>query len=50
MAEAWDRICPPIGLRAPPATNVMVAPGSAVSRVSQRLHNAHSNDTDIVLG
>jgi len=23
-------MCPPIGFRAPPATNVMVAPGSAI--------------------
>lgn len=29
VAEAWDRMCPPIGLRAPPATKVIVAPGSA---------------------
>ncbi|KAF8841970.1 hypothetical protein BDN67DRAFT_473535 [Paxillus ammoniavirescens] len=27
--EECDRICPPIGLRAPPATKVIVAPGSA---------------------
>jgi hypothetical protein len=29
VAEQWDRTWPPIGLRAPPATKVIVAPGSA---------------------
>ncbi|TFL06062.1 hypothetical protein BDV98DRAFT_136911 [Pterulicium gracile] len=29
VADACERMWPPIGLRAPPATNVMVAPGSA---------------------
>ena len=35
VAEAWDRICPPIGFSAPPATKVIVAPGSAVHAGSQ---------------
>jgi hypothetical protein len=29
VAEACDKMWPPIGLRAPPATKVIVAPGSA---------------------
>jgi hypothetical protein len=32
VAEAWDKIWPPMGFSAPPATNVIVAPGSAVLR------------------
>jgi len=34
VADAWERICPPIGFKAPPATNVMVAPGSARESVN----------------
>jgi hypothetical protein len=33
VADACERICPPMGLSAPPATKVMVAPGSAVKGV-----------------
>lgn len=29
VADACDRMWPPIGFSAPPATNVIVAPGSA---------------------
>lgn len=34
VADACERICPPMGLRAPPATKVMVAPGSAMQNVN----------------
>ena len=31
VADAWERIWPPMGFKAPPATNVIVAPGSAIA-------------------
>ena len=33
VADACDKMWPPIGFSAPPATNVMVAPGSATHGV-----------------
>ncbi|KIL71708.1 hypothetical protein M378DRAFT_155314 [Amanita muscaria Koide BX008] len=36
VADAWDRIWPPMGFSAPPATNVMVAPGSATDGQSSQ--------------
>ena len=33
VADACDKMWPPIGFSAPPATNVMVAPGSAMHGV-----------------
>lgn len=49
VADACDKMWPPIGFNAPPATNVMVAPGSAthgVGVVSERVRrNRHGTDT-----
>lgn len=37
VADACERICPPIGFKAPPATKVIVAPGSAAVHLSYSL-------------
>lgn len=42
MDDACDRIWPPIGLSAPPATKVIVAPGSATIQTSYGERQAHA--------
>jgi hypothetical protein len=47
VADACERICPPIGLSAPPATKVIVAPGSA--EVTQVSMESEQKDRGITL-
>ena len=53
VADACDKMWPPIGFSAPPATKVMVAPGSATHGVGGGeldKHIATDIGTDTVLG
>ena len=51
VADACDKMWPPIGFSAPPATNVMVAPGSAMRGVGELDEYIATNmDTDTALG